>query len=429
MTDLGKLRQIIDEIDRDMTHLFEQRMDAVSRVAEYKANENCPVEDSAREQEMIERNRGLIQNEAYRPHYTRFLQSVMAESKAYQCKCILDNALSVRTSHGEYPVHILRGGLHRAAELFNLDRKVLVVTDTGVPESYGMTVASQCAQAVVFVFDQGESSKTMDTYMGIMDALVANEFTRTDCIVAVGGGVVGDMAGFAAATYMRGIDFYNIPTTLLSQVDSSIGGKTAVDYKGYKNLAGAFYPPKGVLVDADVLSTLAKRHIRNGLAESIKMAVTLDEGLFCLLESADINDDSVLDQVILRSLTIKKAVVEADERESGKRKVLNFGHTLGHGIESVYGMKTYYHGECVALGMLPMCAPAVRERLMAVLEKVGLPVTFTGDPDKIIKACRHDKKMSGDTVCIVTVPQVGQYELENILFAEYEMKIREVLEQ
>lgn len=335
--------------------------------------------------------------------------------------------LEVRTGQGVYPITIQRGGLQRAGEVFDLNRKVLVVTDTGVPESYAMTVASQCDQAVLFVFPQGEVSKNLDTYTAILDALVTNEFTRTDCIVAVGGGVVGDMAGFAAATYMRGIDFYNIPTTLLSQVDSSIGGKTAVDYKGYKNLVGAFYPPKGVLIDADVLATLPVRHIRNGLAESIKMAITLDEELFALLESADVWEDAVLDTVIQRSLIAKKTVVEADEKENGLRKVLNFGHTLGHGIESVYGVDTYYHGECVALGMLPMCSAQVHDRLIAVLKKAGLPISYNADADKIIEACRHDKKMSGDKVCIVTAPSVGQYELKNIPFSEFENLAREVL--
>lgn len=335
--------------------------------------------------------------------------------------------LQVRTGQGQYDILIQRGGLQSVGELFDLDRKVLVVTDDGVPESYAMTVASQCGQAVLFVFPQGEKSKNLDTYTAMMDALVTHEFTRSDCIVAVGGGVVGDMAGFTAATYMRGVDFYNIPTTLLSQVDSSIGGKTAVDYKGYKNLIGAFYPPKSVLIDGDVLSTLPERHMRNGMAETIKMAVTLDEELFDLLETEDVWDNAVLDKIILRSLVAKKTVVEADEKESGLRKVLNFGHTLGHGIESVYGMKNYYHGECVALGMLPMCTGSVYDRLTTVLQKVGLPVSLIGDADKILEACRHDKKMRGDTVCIVTVPCVGEHELRDIPFAEFEELAREVL--
>lgn len=329
--------------------------------------------------------------------------------------------LNVKTSQGNYDIVIQRGGLHRVGEIFDLNRKVLVVSDSGVPEEYGMTVASQCDEAVLFVFEQGETSKNMDTYSGILSTLVDNCFTRTDCIVAVGGGVVGDMAGFAAATYMRGIDFYNIPTTVLSQVDSSIGGKTAIDFAGYKNLVGAFYPPRGVLIDSDVLHTLPQRQIANGMAEAIKMALTHDGELFSLLEQTD----TVTDEILYRALSIKKQVVEADEHETGLRKVLNFGHTLGHAIESVE-TPSFYHGECVALGMVPMCAPAVRERLIPLLKKWGLPSVYAGDLTAVVEACRHDKKVDGDAITVILVSEVGSFEMRSLSFAEYKALIREV---
>lgn len=332
--------------------------------------------------------------------------------------------LNVKTSGGDYNIHIERGLLQRAGEVFNLDRKVLIVTDSGVPEEYYMTVASQCAEAVVFMFEQGEASKNMDTYCGILQTLTENTFTRTDCIVAVGGGVVGDMAGFAAATYMRGVDFYNVPTTVLAQVDSSVGGKTAVDFLGYKNLVGAFYPPKAVLIDPCVLATLSSRHVSNGLAESLKMALTHDPQLFALLENEELTDD-VLDEVIIRSIQVKKQVVEADEHECGLRRVLNFGHTLGHGIETVTGL---YHGECVALGMVPMCSDAVGERVLSVLKRLDLPTDVSCNVDDVVEACRHDKKASGDTVTVVTVPEIGRYEITTMSFNEYELRVREVLE-
>ena len=331
--------------------------------------------------------------------------------------------LTVKTSIGSYNIDIAHGLLQRAGELFHLNRKVLIVTDSGVPEQYAMTVASQCADAVVFVFEQGESSKNMDTFTGILQTLTENAFTRTDCIVAVGGGVVGDMAGFAAATYMRGIDFYNVPTTVLSQVDSSVGGKTAIDFMGYKNLVGAFYPPKGVLIDPRVLNTLPKRHIRNGLAEAIKVGLTHDAALFALLESNALTD-TVMDEVIQRAIQVKKQVVEADEHESGQRKVLNFGHTLGHGIESVTKL---LHGECVALGMLPMCSDEVRQRLRTVLERLELPTSVVCNADAVMQACRHDKKFSANMVTVVTVPQIGQYELKSINVQEFEELVQEVL--
>ncbi|MBE6806485.1 MAG: 3-dehydroquinate synthase [Ruminococcaceae bacterium] len=332
--------------------------------------------------------------------------------------------LKVKTSGGDYKIHIERGLLQHAGEMINLERKVLVITDTGVPEEYAMTVASQCAEAVVFVFEQGELSKNMDTYTGILQTLTENEFTRTDCVVAVGGGVVGDMAGFAAATYMRGLDFYNVPTTVLSQVDSSVGGKTAIDFMGYKNLVGAFYPPKAVLIDPEVLRTLPQRQVSNGLAEAIKMALTHSSELFELLENKDL-DDTLLEEIICRAIQIKKQVVEADEYEAGQRKVLNFGHTLGHGIEAVTNL---YHGECVALGMLPMCSEAIRPRLIKVLERLNLPTTVVCNAGAVTEACHHDKKLSADTVTLVFVPAIGEYELKTIPLQEFEQTIQEVLE-
>ena len=332
--------------------------------------------------------------------------------------------LNVKTAVGNYDIHICRGLLQQTGELFCLNRKVLVVTDSGVPEQYAMTVASQCGEAVMFVFKQGESSKTIDTYTGILQTLTDNAFTRTDCIIAVGGGVVGDMAGFAAATYMRGIDFYNIPTTLLSQVDSSIGGKTAIDFMGYKNLVGAFYPPMGVLIDPDVLQTLDPRHFSNGMAEVIKMAATHDAQLMDMLESSAFDEDA-LDAIIVRALSIKKQVVEADERESGLRKVLNFGHTIGHALESVCA-PALYHGECVAVGMLPMCSASVRNRLESVLRNCGLPTAVHCKVAHLIDACRHDKKTATDTISVVFVPEIGQFEIKTIPMEELENFIREV---
>lgn len=418
MTDLDKARQAINETDREIARLFEQRMDAVRQVAEYKIKNNLPVEDSSREEELFRRNIQHIENEDNRSYYTSVLKSVVEQSKRLQRD--LRKELFVKTVDGGYAVHICRGGLHRVGEFLDLDRKVLVVSDSGVPEEYAMTVASQCTEAVLFVFQQGESSKCLDTYAAMLQTLVDHQFTRTDCVVAVGGGVVGDIAGFVAATYMRGIDFYNIPTTVLSQVDSSIGGKTAVDFGGYKNLVGAFYAPKGVLIDSDVLQTLPLRQISNGMAEIIKMAMTHDAELIEMLETTD----QISDDILYRALAIKKQVVEADEREAGLRKVLNFGHTFGHAIESV---SDYCHGECVALGMLPMCDETTRERLVALLEKWGLPITYSGDLKKISEAFRHDKKADGDQIEIVYVPQIGTFEMQKISFAELNKRLWEMM--
>lgn len=422
MSDLEKSRQTINEIDQEMARLFEQRMDAVRRVAEFKSEHGLSVEDLTREAEILRNNYALIANEAYRPYYLRFLQSIMDNSKDFQRDFIMDT-MYVKSSGGGYPIHFGRGLIQRTCDVFNLNRKVLIVTDTGVPEQYSMTVASQCDEALLFMFEQGEASKNMDTFFGLLQTLTENHFTRTDCIVAVGGGVVGDIAGFAAATYMRGIDFYNIPTTLLSQVDSSIGGKTAIDFMGYKNLVGSFYPPIGVLIDPSVLGTLPERQVSNGLAEAVKMALTHDTQLFALLENGILSED-VMDEIIYRSISIKKHIVEQDEHESHLRKVLNFGHTLGHGIEAVTDL---YHGECVALGMLPMCTEEVRKRLFGVMERLNLPTSVVCNVNEVIEACRHDKKTNTDTITLVTVPHIGHYELKSVKFQEFETLVQEVL--
>jgi len=309
-----------------------------------------------------------------------------------------------------YDIVAERGILEKAGEHLNLNRRVLVVTDSGVPEKYAKTLAAQCKEPFICTVDEGEGSKSLETFGKLLQCMLEHGFSRKDCVVAVGGGVVGDLSGFAASAYMRGIDFYNIPTTLLSQIDSSIGGKTAVNLGGVKNIVGAFYQPKKVLVDPELLRTLPERQISNGLAEAVKMALTSDRELFELFEKGNIKED--MDEIIIRSLNIKKNVVEQDEKEAGLRKILNFGHTVGHGIES--SMTGLYHGECVALGIIPMCSPGVRDRVAAVLEKCGLWRTLNYDWDKIAEAAFHDKKADGDTVTVTTVSEIGSFEMKTL---------------
>lgn len=331
--------------------------------------------------------------------------------------------LTVKTSMGDYNIIIERGSINCLSEYCNTEKKALVVTDDGVPFRYAETVSKQFKNSVVKVIPQGEKSKSFDTYKELLQVLSENEFSRADCVVAVGGGVVGDLSGFTAATYMRGIDFYNIPTTLLSQVDSSIGGKTAIDFGGYKNTVGAFYQPKAVVIDSDVLKTLPKRQFNNGLAESIKMAATSDKELFALIENE--NAEDVIDTIIERSLRIKKAVVEEDEKELGLRKVLNFGHTAGHAIETAAGLSEYLHGECVSMGMLAFSSDCVRERLVKVLKKYDLPVKLDFSADKILSALRHDKKAKADGVNVVFVNEIGSFEFRFLTFDELDESVKE----
>ena len=322
---------------------------------------------------------------------------------------------------GNYDVWIERGALDRVSTRLDLNRKVLVVTDSGVPAEYAARVAKQCREAHVVTVPEGEGSKSLSTLEVLLNIMLKNNFARTDCVVAVGGGVVGDLAGFAASTFMRGIDFYNIPTTVLSQVDSSIGGKVAANCRGVKNIVGAFYQPRAVIIDPEVLSTLSERQIANGLAESVKMALTSDTELFELFERGEAVEN--IDTVIERSLRIKKAVVEVDEKESGLRRVLNFGHTLGHGIEAASEGRLY-HGECVALGMLPMCAPDVRARLNAVLQSLGLPTKVEEDLETILNLTTHDKKCEETSVNVVFVDTVGSYRIKKMPLADWQSYIR-----
>ena len=311
-----------------------------------------------------------------------------------------------------YDIIVERGILAAASKHLNLNRRVLIVTDTGVPKEYARALLTQCKEGTICTVEQGEASKSIDGFSKLLQTMLDNGFSRNDCVVAVGGGVVGDLAGFAASSYMRGIDFYNIPTTLLSQIDSSIGGKTAINFGNVKNVVGAFYQPKKVLIDPELLKTLPERQFSNGLAEAIKMSLTSDEILFDIFENKDINDN--IDDIIIRSLIVKKNVVEQDERESGLRKILNFGHTIGHGIESSEGLSELYHGECVALGMIPMCSESIRERVITVLKKCNLYRTLCYDWESITKAAFHDKKADGSTVTVTTVKDVGTFEMKTM---------------
>lgn len=322
--------------------------------------------------------------------------------------------MTIHMNLGEcsYDILVERGILAHAGRHLNLNRRVLVVTDSGVPAEYARAVAEQCKDGVICTVAMGEASKSLSGFERLLCTMLEHGFSRRDCVVAVGGGVVGDLAGFAASAYMRGIDFYNIPTTLLSQIDSSIGGKTAINLGGVKNIVGAFYQPKKVLIDPALLSTLPPRQVSNGLAEAVKVALTSDKELFDIFENRDIG--SHIDEIIIRSLRIKKDVVEQDEKEAGVRKILNFGHTVGHGIESSGGMGELYHGECVALGMIPMCGEAIRPRVIAVLKKCNLYRTLDYDWDKITEAAFHDKKADGDTVTVTTVSEVGCYDMQQM---------------
>jgi len=328
--------------------------------------------------------------------------------------------LHVNLGERSYDIVIERGALGKIDALLDLQRKVMIVTDTGVPSQYADAVAAKSKKAFTYVLEQGEASKNFDNLQGILSAMIDGGFGRGDCVCAVGGGVCGDIAGFASAIYMRGVDFYNIPTTVLSQVDSSVGGKTAVDFRSIKNSVGAFKQPKKVVIDPETLKTLPKRQINNGLCEALKMAATSDAGLFSLFETTDVYEN--IDIITEKSLAVKINVIERDECEAGLRRVLNFGHTLGHGIESVCSPELY-HGECVALGMLAMCSDGVRQRLIKIYGRLGIKEKADFDRDAVMYAIERDKKKTSDGVHAVVVNKVGSFEMVDMSFAELKERL------
>lgn len=336
------------------------------------------------------------------------------------------SVLHMKLGANGYDITVERGALDKAGELLKLDRRVLIVTDDGVPFNYSDKIASFCKEPHVVTLPQGEQNKCMATYMKLLEKMVEFKFDRGDCVVAVGGGVMGDLAGFVASTYMRGVDFYNVPTTLLSQIDSSIGGKVAVDFAGYKNLVGAFYQPRAVLIDPDVLSTLSSRQLACGMAEAVKMFATFNEEMFCEVEE---NYDEKIDKIIIEALKIKKAVVEEDEKEKGLRKVLNFGHTVGHAIESIEESSDYplFHGECVGIGMLCMSSPDIVKRLRHILHRMDIPTSWRGYEKELKAAMLHDKKAGGDTISVILVDKLGTFREEKMTVDETIARCREVL--
>ena len=319
--------------------------------------------------------------------------------------------LEIRLTETTSKVYIEQGSRLHLKDYMDLDCKVMVITDEGVPEQYRNEVLEQCKEGYLFVAHQGEGTKSFTVYTQIIERLLELDFSRKDMILALGGGVIGDLSGFVAATFKRGMRYVSIPTTTLSQIDSSIGGKTAVNVGNVKNVAGTFYHPEVVLIDIQTLETLPKRHFYNGLVEAVKAGMIADEKLFSLFENTkNIKED--LEEMIIRALRVKKAVVEQDEKEKNIRKILNFGHTIGHAIESVYELHGYYHGECVGMGMLMILDDEqIRSRLRNVLLKLEIPLHVPYDENEVIHFIKKDKKANGKYVTIVQVKKIGEAEL------------------
>lgn len=323
-----------------------------------------------------------------------------------------------------YEVLIERGLLGQSGSLIrNItgSRTAVIVSETNVYPLYGEALRSALGKegfnTESFIFNAGEESKNTDTLVSLWEFLADRHITRSDCLIALGGGVTGDLTGFAAATFLRGIKYINIPTTLLSMVDSSVGGKTAVDLKGGKNLAGAFYQPSLVIIDPDTLDTLPRNVYSDGFAEIIKYGmINLPSLLDILAGDADICD------IIEICVTDKRDIVAVDEKDSGLRQLLNFGHTTAHAIE-LLSQFTVSHGSAVSIGMVIMTKAAINAGLcnenalgllLPLLEKYSLPSSCVFSPEEIYEAAINDKKRSGDSITVVIPEAAGKCVLRKI---------------
>lgn len=359
--------------------------------------------------------------------------------------------ITVNLGERSYPIYIGRNNLDMVGELMKkkgLHGKAACVTNTTVGKLYGNRVVDSLCKAGFEVFridiPDGEEYKSLEWLSYIYDKLTEYKMERQSPIIALGGGVVGDIAGFAAATYLRGVPYIQIPTTLLSQVDSSVGGKTGVNHPKGKNLIGAFYQPKMVLLDVDVLKTLGERDIKAGLAEVIKYGIIRDADFFSFLEEnyADVLKlgDGLL-HVVKMSCGIKARVVEEDEREAGIRSVLNFGHTFGHAVETMTGYKELRHGEAVAIGMaaaarlsfkLGLCSKDVCKRIEGLLAKVALPTKLSDincqiSAHDLFKVVELDKKAAGGKIKFVMVEDIGKVIFKQMGAADFPIDLSEIL--
>ncbi|HEY5535521.1 MAG TPA: 3-dehydroquinate synthase [Ignavibacteria bacterium] len=342
-------------------------------------------------------------------------------------------SIDVKASSGNYSIYIKNGLLDEiGVEVKKIYKgnKIAIVTDSSVNELYGQRVISSLKMSgfepFKIVVKAGEESKSFETLLEVYDKLLDFKINRGDIIIALGGGVVGDMAGFAASTFLRGIPIVQIPTTLLAQVDSSVGGKVAVDLPRGKNLVGSFYMPKAVFIDPLLLGTLSDRFLNDGMGEVIKYGAIKDSELFNKLMKYE-NKEALLkeiDQIIYTCCSIKAAIVEVDEKDTGERMLLNYGHTIGHAIEQFYNFKKYSHGEAVAMGMysitklgeeLGLSKAGTSTAIKDILVKYNLPWTLPKiSSEDVIETISNDKKNIGESMNFILIKAIGNSFIEKI---------------
>lgn len=338
--------------------------------------------------------------------------------------------IKIQTSR-PYEVIIERGAINKCGEYISAvtkSRKAAVITDDIVGELYLKTVTDSLEKSgfecTSFVFPNGEQSKSLSNLGNIFDFLCESNITRSDVIVALGGGVVGDITGFAAASFLRGVDFVQIPTTLLAQIDSSVGGKTAIDIPGGKNLVGAFKQPALVICDSDTLKTLTSEILSDGMAEAIKYGMIRDEKLFELIEAHDLDTiDSVMDEMVYTCIDIKRDVVEHDEFDKGERMILNFGHTLGHALEGWHNYTNFTHGMGVAAGMCmiteKLCDREILNRLEKCVGNYRLPTGTDIPMSELLPYCSKDKKRDSGSLSYIICKKIGKADIVKVSVDEF----------
>jgi len=320
--------------------------------------------------------------------------------------------INIPIKENPYDVIISRGILHEINNYIDVNRQIVIITDDFIPKVYLNTIKEKMLNPLIFEVPQGESSKSMEIAYSIIDEMVDSKITRKCLVIALGGGVVGDLAGFISSIYMRGVDFIQIPTTLLSQIDSSIGGKVGINSSNMKNAIGTFYQPKMVLIDPNTLKTLAQREMHNGIGEMIKYGLIAEKELFI-----DICQNNIflnIEDYIEKCIRIKRDLIVKDVFDHGERQLLNFGHTIGHAIEQ-FSRYNLLHGEAVSIGMAKMAKHKhYYAELINVLDKYNLPSDYDYDIETIYNYIKTDKKASKNTINLVLVDEVGKGYIKNI---------------
>lgn len=315
--------------------------------------------------------------------------------------------IQVLSQQKNYQVYIENNLLKNAKDFLDADKFYIIISDDKIPAEYISLVKNATEHNLLITFPSGERSKSFYEYQRIISILQKNDVKRDAIIIALGGGVTGDLAGFVASTYLRGIDYIQIPTSLLAQIDSSVGGKVAINTDAAKNSIGSFYPPLKVLIDPITLNTLPVRHFNNGMGEMIKYGMIYSKSFLEEILNQNVQDN--LEYFIYQSLKIKQHFVESDEFDNSIRQILNFGHTYGHAYEAYYKFNKYLHGEAVALGMLKACKNKnARNILLKALKKYELPTEEPISDDKVIPFIKKDKKNTNDYLNMIIVDNIGK---------------------